>query len=328
MEDYDGSPELDVDLELLSVYEKRLERAIRVKDKVRRLARHHKVYLTDVNKLHDNVERARLEAKSALEAKKRMLQQAIERRFDEAIEAVDDEIQAKKMPLDQAASDIKRSSAVLDAALETLEDKLKEPQHDFIQRFVPMVEDIESHVSHAMALRKEYDVLVDDDLVLAAVDDFCRLTVRHRVRKAGALSSPFDAGDARAESMDSLESKQAVPRPRRHSPGKRDIYLSKNMAKSVSAPNDHHGKYLSKRLAAACLSDTPKSGKPAHGEKQASDVVDTEQLRSLVTDAYHELEDLYSWLKQHGVSEYSIAGRSRSATARRRAERLRPAAAL
>lgn len=57
-------------------------------------------------------------------------------------------------------------------------------------------------------------------------------------------------------------------------------------------------------------------------------MVDTEQLRSLVTDAYHELEDLYSWLKQHGVSEYSIAGRSRSATARRRAERLRPAAAL
>lgn len=87
-------------------------------------------------------------------------------------------------------------------------------------------QDIESHVSHAMALRKEYDVLVDDDLVLAAVDDFCRLTVRHRVRKAGALSSPFDAGDARAESMDSLESKQAVPRPRRHSPGVRHRMLS------------------------------------------------------------------------------------------------------
>ena len=29
MEDYEGSPELDVDLELLSVYEKRLEREIR-----------------------------------------------------------------------------------------------------------------------------------------------------------------------------------------------------------------------------------------------------------------------------------------------------------
>lgn len=35
---------------------------------------------------------------------------------------------------------MKRSSAVLEAALETLEDKLKEPQHDFIQRFVPMIE--------------------------------------------------------------------------------------------------------------------------------------------------------------------------------------------
>jgi hypothetical protein len=29
MQEYEGSPELDVDLELLSVYEKRLERAIR-----------------------------------------------------------------------------------------------------------------------------------------------------------------------------------------------------------------------------------------------------------------------------------------------------------
>lgn len=29
MEEYEGSPELDVDLELLAVYEKRLERAIR-----------------------------------------------------------------------------------------------------------------------------------------------------------------------------------------------------------------------------------------------------------------------------------------------------------
>jgi hypothetical protein len=29
MDEYEGSPELDVDLELLSLYEKRLERAIR-----------------------------------------------------------------------------------------------------------------------------------------------------------------------------------------------------------------------------------------------------------------------------------------------------------
>lgn len=88
------------------------------------------------------------------------------------------------------------------------------------------------------------------------------------------------------------------------------------------------GKYLSKRLAAACLSDGPKSGKPARSKKQVPEVADTEQLRGLVTDAYHELEDLYSWLKQHGVSEYSIAGRSRSATGRRGVDRLGPATAV
>lgn len=98
------------------------------------------MFLTDVQKLHDNLDRTKQEAKSALEAKKRMLIQAIERRYDEALEAVDDEVQAKKLPLEQAAGDIKRSSAVLEAALETLEDKLKEPQQDFIQRFVPMIE--------------------------------------------------------------------------------------------------------------------------------------------------------------------------------------------
>ena len=32
-------------------------------------------------------------------------------------------------------------------------------------------------------MRAEYDALVDDDLILACVDDFCRLTVRHRVKK-------------------------------------------------------------------------------------------------------------------------------------------------
>ena len=107
---------------------------------MRRLARHHKVFLTDVQKLHDNLDRTKQEAKGALEAKKRMLIQAIERRYEEALEAVDDEVQAKKLPLEQAGGDIKRSSAVLEAALETLEDKLKEPQQDFIQRFVPMIE--------------------------------------------------------------------------------------------------------------------------------------------------------------------------------------------
>jgi hypothetical protein len=48
----------------------------RVKDKVRRLARHHKVFLSDVTKLNDNLERAKGEARHALEAKKRVLQQA------------------------------------------------------------------------------------------------------------------------------------------------------------------------------------------------------------------------------------------------------------
>ena len=70
----------------------------RVKDKVRRLARHHKVFLSDVTKLNDNLERAKVEARHALEAKKRMLQQALDRRFEEAMEAVDDEIQVRSCP--------------------------------------------------------------------------------------------------------------------------------------------------------------------------------------------------------------------------------------
>lgn len=84
---------------------------------------------------------------------------------------------------------------------------------------------------------------------------------------------------------------------------------------------------MSKRLAAACLSDAPKPEK-SNRKKKVPDVAETEQLRTLVTDAYHELEDLYSWLKQHGVSEYSIAGRSRSGTPRRGVNRLGPAAPL
>jgi hypothetical protein len=55
------------------------------------------------------------------------------------------------------------------------------------------LQEIESHVSHAVALRSEYDALVDDNLVLAAVDDFCRLTVRHRVRKAIGSTIQYDS---------------------------------------------------------------------------------------------------------------------------------------
>lgn len=51
---------------------------------MRRLARHHKVFLSDVTKLNDNLERAKTEARHALEAKKRMLQQALDRRCGSA----------------------------------------------------------------------------------------------------------------------------------------------------------------------------------------------------------------------------------------------------
>lgn len=43
-------------------------------------------------------------------------------------------------------------------------------------------------MAHAQSMRSEYDNLVDDDLVLACVDDFCRLTVRHRVKKGGGAA--------------------------------------------------------------------------------------------------------------------------------------------
>ena len=56
------------------------------------------------------------------------------------MDAVNDEITSRRSPLESAVNDIGRSGKVLEAALETLEDKIKEPQHEFIQRFVPMIE--------------------------------------------------------------------------------------------------------------------------------------------------------------------------------------------
>lgn len=88
-----------------------------------------------------------------------------------------------------------------------------------------VVQEIESHVTHAQTMRAEYDALVDDDLVLACVDDFCRLTVRHRVKKAaggppgGAYSalrcgSPIAA--VAACQVDSVDSYDEKPRATRH----------------------------------------------------------------------------------------------------------------
>jgi hypothetical protein len=78
-------------------------------------------------------------------------------------------------------------------------------------------------VTHAQSMRSEYDALVDDDLVLACVDDFCRLTVRHRVRKT--IAAPYSAmreGHAvsgvsacNIDSMDSCDGKQSVPKHRK-----------------------------------------------------------------------------------------------------------------
>jgi hypothetical protein len=99
------------------------------------------------------------------------------------------------------------------------------------------VQEIESHVAHAQNMRTEYDALVDDDLVLACVDDFCRLTVRHRVKKAGGGGgSPYLAlrtgshlanGAACNINIDSVDSyDDQVPVPRHHRvrpPGPQDL---------------------------------------------------------------------------------------------------------
>jgi hypothetical protein len=88
------------------------------------------------------------------------------------------------------------------------------------------MQEIESHVEHAQNMRTEYDALVDDDLVLACVDDFCRLTVRHRVKKTGGGGSPYSAlrtgsplaggagGNIHVDSVDSYDDR--VPAPRHH----------------------------------------------------------------------------------------------------------------
>ena len=67
------------------------------------------------------------------------------------------------------------------------------------------------------------------------------------------------------------------------------------------------GRYLAKRLAASeCFSDDQKPG--AASPQRGAEPADVEQLKGLVTEAYHELEDLYAWLRKNGVSKYSIAG--------------------
>lgn len=67
------------------------------------------------------------------------------------------------------------------------------------------------------------------------------------------------------------------------------------------------GRYLAKRLAASeCFSDDQKPD--VETSPQPTDPADVEQLKGLVTEAYHELEDLYAWLRKKGVSKYSIAG--------------------
>ena len=70
------------------------------------------------------------------------------------------------------------------------------------------------------------------------------------------------------------------------------------------------GRYLARRLAAPdCFSDDQKP--EVAPPNQHAEPADVEQLKGLVTEAYHELEDLYAWLRKKGVSKYSIAGSGR-----------------
>ena len=80
--------------------------------------------------------------------------------------------------------------------------------------------------------------------------------------------------------------------------------------RSLNEKGALQGRYLARRLAASdSFSDDqkPDSVAPQHSAEPA----DVAQLKGLVTEAYHELEDLYAWLRKKGVSKYSIAGSAR-----------------
>jgi hypothetical protein len=72
------------------------------------------------------------------------------------------------------------------------------------------------------------------------------------------------------------------------------------------------GKYLSRRLAEEDPSDliTARKAPPScrSGSRRQGGPVRTEHLRTLVDEAYGELDELYSWLRRSGVSKYGLSG--------------------
>lgn len=76
-----------------------------------------------------------------------------------------------------------------------------------------VLQEIESHVSHASALRTDYDRLVDDNLTMASVDDFCRLTVRHRVKKCAERQYPSSSAPAAYSPISIASGESKATRP-------------------------------------------------------------------------------------------------------------------
>jgi hypothetical protein len=71
------------------------------------------------------------------------------------------------------------------------------------------------------------------------------------------------------------------------------------------------GKYMSKRVGKTPSSSDTDEGKRARrcrSHKDSDESASPDHLRKLVEDAYHELDDLYSWLRRNGVSKYGLAG--------------------
>jgi hypothetical protein len=72
------------------------------------------------------------------------------------------------------------------------------------------------------------------------------------------------------------------------------------------------GKYLSRRLAEEDASELITARKAPSscrsGNRRQEGPVRTEHLRSLVSEAYGELDELYAWLRRSGVSKYGLGG--------------------
>ncbi|GMH38218.1 hypothetical protein BSKO_06102 [Bryopsis sp. KO-2023] len=178
---YEGSSSscdsTDFDIEMLDLYTSRVDRCRRSREKLRKLARKHNVCLAEIDRESANIKAVKNAALEAVEAKRRVLEAELNRRYSAAVAAIMLNTEERKLPLKRRKNALKRSQHRIDASMEALEQKMIQRQQKFLHNYVQLLNDIDGVIEGSSRL-VNLENIPRTGRRSAALEDFRNLTLK------------------------------------------------------------------------------------------------------------------------------------------------------